>query len=139
MPYEAINTELLQGYELKSQHRYYAGQLTLNVSSDTWTPIPSRGVFSRPVASSEHLHWARSAVTGELFVRLPKTPPLRKKIRLRYAFLAVDITHQRQMKSQSLPPLIKNAFTTLCESEILVNFPAFQKLLIADLSWTQCG
>ncbi len=143
VPFDAIQTRLLRPSEAKSQKNYYAGQLTLLVTTDNWTPVPTRGVFSRPMASSEQLIWARSSITGELFVQLPKSAPSSqqpqsKKILLRYMIVAVDTTHQRQTQvTQSLPPVIRSVFGLLCQDKtILENFPAFRRL-ITDLSWIQ--
>ncbi len=142
IPFEKIDVPLLRDCELKSPVSeipcdYYAGQLTVMVIADQWTHIPSREVFSRPIASSQPLIWARSAVTGELFVRLQTRQHRTQKILLRYAFAATKVTsHLQTRRHQNLPILIQDAFTALSKNEkILANFPKFRRF-ITDMQST---
>ncbi len=136
MPFEKIDVPLLRNCELKSPAsktpcHYYVGQLTVTVAADQWTPIPSREVFSRPIAGSEPLIWARSAVTGQLFVRLQTRQHHTQKMLLRYAFAAMKVTsHLQTWRHQKLPIPIRDAFTALSKNEkILAYFPKFRQFI----------
>jgi hypothetical protein len=133
--FQNINRDLLKRYEEKNHkgQKYYAGQLEIAICQE-WVRLPSRGVFSYPVACSEKLDWAQSQITGELFVRLPKKERLsneHQNIILRYVAILVERTADRNLASNTkFPEVLKLAFKKLTtDVNLLSSFPRFYKFL----------